>query len=125
MPEGSLLAAVAERLGIKTLPPNGFTDSEHFRAWALCETGFCEVLEFDFDSPKDAQTVAKLYRRKDTYAQILMRGAHITIKEPKSQSAANMSKEPFEQSKRAVLDLLEAMLGVAKGTLNKEAGRSA
>ena len=125
LPEGSLLAAVAERLGIKTLPPNGFTDSEHFRAWALCETGFCEVLEFDFDSPKDAQTVAKLYRRKDTYAQILMRGAHITIKEPKSQSAANMSKEPFEQSKRAVLDLLEAMLGVPTGTLNKEAGRSA
>jgi hypothetical protein len=119
------LSAVAERLGIKTLPPDGFTDSEHFRAWALCETNWCDVLDFDFDSAKDATTVAKLYRRKDTYAQIMVRGAHITIKEAKSQSHAAMAKAAFQKSKDDVLNLLETMIGVAKGTLAREAGKSA
>jgi hypothetical protein len=125
LPEGQHLAAVAKRLDIKTIPPGGFVDSEHFRKWALCEVNWCDVLEFDFDSVKDATAVAKLYRRKDTYAQILVRGAHVTIKEAKSQSAAAMAKQPFEESKKAVLDLLETMIGVAKGTLNKEGGRAA
>jgi hypothetical protein len=118
------LTAVAQRLNIKTIPPDGFVDSEHFRAWALCETGHCDVTEFDFDSVKDARVVAKFYRARNTYCQILVRGAHVTIKEAKSQSAAAMSKEPFEASKRAVLDLLETMLDVAKGTLKKEARRA-
>jgi hypothetical protein len=119
------LAEVSKRLAIKTIPPGGFIDAEHFRKWALCHVGICDVLEFDFDSVKDARAVAKLYRQKDSYALITVRTAHVTIKEAKSQSAAAMSKEPFEASKRAVLDLLETMLDVAKGTLMKEAGNSA
>ena len=119
------LKPVAERLGIKTIPPDGFVDSEHYRKWSLCETGHCDVLEFDFNSAKDANAVARLYRRKDTYCQILVRGAHVTIKEAKSQAAAAMGKEAFEASKRAVLDLLESMIGVARGELKKQAGRSA
>lgn len=49
----------------------------------------------------------------------------MTIKTAKSQSAAAMAKQPFEESKRAVLDLIETMIGVKSGTLNKEAGKSA
>jgi hypothetical protein len=36
-----------------------------------------------------------------------------------------MGKEAFEASKRAVLDLLESMIGVARGELKKQAGKSA
>jgi hypothetical protein len=119
------LTAVASRLDLKTIPLGGFVDSEHYRKWALCQTGHCDVMEFDFDSVNDARTIAKLYRRKDTYAQIMVRGAHVTIKEAKSQSAAAMAKAPFEASKRDVLNLLETMVGVAKGALMKQAGKSA
>lgn len=117
------LHAVADRLGIKTLPPGGLVDSEHFRKWALCELGWCDVDDFSFDSDKDAVTFARYCRRKDdendTYTMILVRGNRVTVKTPKSQSAASMSKEPFEASKKAVLDLLESMLGVTRAELRK------
>lgn len=119
------LSVIKARLNIKTIPPDGFIDAEHLRKWALCETGWCDIDEFDFDTPKHATDFARFCRKQDTYAQILIRGAHVTVKIAKSQSAAAMSKEPFEQSKRAVLDLIETMIGVKKGTLNKEAGKAA
>jgi hypothetical protein len=110
MPEN--LAEVGRRLNLKTIPPGGFVDSEHFRAWALCETGHCDVGEFDFDDKQGAENLARFYRKKTIYAQIVRRGFHVTIKEPFSQSASAMSKEPFEKSKRDVLDLVSAMIGI-------------
>lgn len=110
MPEN--LAEVGRRLGIKTIPPGGFVDSEHWRRWALCETGHCEVFEFDFETKEEAGKMARFYRKQDGYSQIIVRGGHVTIKVPFSQSAAAMSKEPFEKSKRDVLDLLSAMIGI-------------
>jgi hypothetical protein len=123
------LEVIKERLGIKTIPPDGWIDEDHLRKWCLCETNHCDVDEFDFDSPKDAVTFARYCRKKDnengTYTTILVRGSHVVVKTPHSQSAAAMSKEPFERSKRDVLDLIEAMTGLKRGTLNKEAGRAA
>lgn len=110
MPEN--LAEVGRRLNLKTIPQGGFVDSEHFRAWALCETGHCDTIDSSFDSKEEAQKLARYYRKKTLYAQVLVRGSHVTIKEPFSQSAAAMSKEPFEKSKRDVLDLLSAMIGI-------------
>lgn len=110
MPED--LAEVGRRLNLKTIPQGGFVDSEHFRAWALCETGHCDTIDSSFDSKEEAQKLARYYRKKTLYAQVLVRGSHVTIKEPFSQSAAAMSKEPFETSKRDVLDLLSAMIGI-------------
>ena len=115
------LNEIAKQLGIKTLPPGGFIDSEHFRKWALCETGHCEVTEFDFDSNRDAMNVARWHRKKDIYCQILVRGAHVTIKEAFSQSAAAMSKEPFEKSKSDVLDLLSAFTGASRQSMRRQA----
>lgn len=119
-------AAIARRLNLKNpIPPDGWLDPEHLRKWCLCETGFCEVHEFDFGSPKEAANMARFYRSRDNYAIITVRGQHVTIKIPLSQSAAAMAKAQFEESKRAVLDLIESMIGLGRGKLNKEAGRSA
>lgn len=125
LPEGEELKAIAKRMGIVTLPPDGFIDAEHFRKWALCETNWCEVTDFDLDSKQDAIKIAKAWRKRDTYCQILVRGAHLRIKEAVSQSAASMSKEPFRESKEAVLNLLTTFLGVARSDLKKNAGRAA
>ena len=115
------LVALADRLGTKTIPPHGWVDTEHLRKWCLCETNWCDVYEFDFDTKAEAMRLAKFYRDKDDYAQINVRGTHVTIKTAKSQSAQAMSKEPFEASKRDVLDLIEVMVGVKRGSLMKEA----
>ncbi len=125
LPEGKRLHAIAAELGITTVPPGGFINSEHFRAWALCERGWCETMEFNFDDVKDARMVATKFRKRDAYCQILVKGGHITLKEPVSQSAAAMSKDPFLKSKNDVLDLLTAFLGIARRELTQQAGRSA
>ena len=120
------LAGIAAQLGIKTMSPGGFTDPEHLRKWALCETGWCEIAEFDFDAKEEATRLAKFYRRQDSFASITVRGGtHVTIKTPVSQSAAAMDKEAFEKSKRDVLDLLASIIGVARVQLEREAGRAA
>lgn len=119
------LDGMAKRLGIKTIPPGGFVDAEHLRKWALCETNHCEVGDFQFDTAKEAMRLATFYRRQDSFAQIIVKGTHVIIKTPASQSAAAMAKAPFEESKRAVLDLLGVMTGTTPAKLKKEAGRSA
>lgn len=119
------LAMIRNRLGIKTVPPEGWLNPEHLRKWALCETGWCEIAEFDFDNKDDAMKLCRWYRARDIYAQITLRGTHVTIKIANSQSAAAMAKQPFEESKRDVLNLIESMTGLRKGALMKHAGRSA
>lgn len=119
MPED--LRPVAEALGIKTFPPGGFVDAEHFRKWALSEVGYCEITEFDLANLKAATVLATTWRKRDPYAQIIVRNTHVTIKEPVSQSAATMSKEPFEDSKRKVLDLGQAIIGVTRRELRQAA----
>lgn len=118
------LSLIQNRLNLP-IPPGGWINSDHLRKWCLCQSPeWCDIDEFDFDRKADAMKLATLYRKRDVYAHITVRGTHVTIKTAKSQSAAAMSKEPFEQSKRDVLDLVETMIGVAKGTLNKEAKRA-
>ena len=65
-------------------------------------------------------------RTEDEYAR--MPNNHPTIvliRKAKSQSMAAMGKALFEQSKKDVLDLLESMVNVPKGTLMREGGMSA
>ena len=119
------LSVIRERLGIKTVPRDGWLNPEHLRKWCLCETGSCEPLEVDFDDQKDAMRLARFYRARDEYCQIMIRGSHVTIRVAKSQSAAAMAKQPFEDSKKAVLELIESMTGLRKGALMKNAGRAA
>lgn len=123
------LEDAAERLGLKSIPKDGFQDADHLRKWALCETGWCDIGEFLFETQEEAERLCKYFRRNDSYAIITLgfRGNHVlvTIKTAKSQSAPNMAKQAFEDSKRDVLTLVEAMTNLKKGALMKNAGRSA
>ena len=119
------LDAIAEKLNLKTIPPGGFIDAEHLRKWALCETNWCKVGDFKFETRTEAMRLAKFYRDGDEYNQISVKGTHVIIKTALSQSAAAMTKEPFERSKNDVLDLLSAMTGIERSTLKKEGGRAA
>lgn len=119
------LSLIRKRLDLQ-IPPNGWINPEHLRKWCLCQSpDWCDLGEFDFDNKTDAMRLARFYRARDEYAHITVRGTHVAIKTAKSQSAAAMSKEPFEASKKFTLDLIETMIGVSKGTLNREAGNAA
>ena len=98
---------------------------EHLRKWCLIEVGWFDEDEFDFESVKEAQRLARWIRTDNDYARIRVVGTKVIVRRPKSQSAAAMGKTDFETSKRAVLELLDHMVGVPRGTLKREGGFSA
>lgn len=105
-----------------------FKTDEHLRAWALVQTGFCKETDYPFESPEQAQMVAKIIRSRSAYAVIKISGDVVKVFDPESQAMYGpgaMSPERFKASKIAVLDLVSGMAGITRGTLTKEAGKSA
>lgn len=116
--------------GFKNLPENiqaRWATSEHFRKWALVQTGWFIENEKDFGSSLYAKRAGLLLREFDEYVRMFQpnNGSKLIIRRAKSQSAAAMGKDAFEKSKRDVLDLLESMIKVERGTLMQQAGRAA
>lgn len=119
-------ALIVDRVALKIpIPPDGWINEDHFRKWCLCETNWCDVEEFDYASAAEARRGAIWYRKQDAFASITVRGVHVTIRTPLSQSAAAMQKQAFEDSKRDVLDLASAMVGVTRTESRKHSKRGA
>lgn len=107
--------------------------SEHMRKWLLIETGWFDEKEFEYEGPtakRDGRRLGTFIRAESEFARISIhaitdRKVKVIVRVAKSQSAAAMGKADFEASKKAVLEELEAMIGLARGDLKREAGRSA
>jgi hypothetical protein len=113
-------AAISE--GFDNLPETiaaRFPSSEHLRRWCLVECGYLDEREFDSESEGQARALAYFVRTQDEYARISIHGTKVIVRRAKSQSLAAMGAEEFKASKRAVLELLESMIGVRPGTLRK------
>jgi len=118
-------AAIHE--GFQNLPESiaaRWPTPEHLRKWCLIECGWFDEDEFDFESAKEAQRLARWIRTDNEYARIRVVGMKVIVRRPKSQSAAAMGKDDFQASKQAVLELLDRMVGVPRGELKRQAGRS-
>jgi hypothetical protein len=108
-----------------------FPTAEHLRAWALIECGYFEEKEFFFDNKRYAQSLAAFIRTQNDYARISLHNPGpqkwlVIVRVAKSQSHAAMpDKASFEKSKRDVLDLLEHMTSVPRGTFRKETNQHA
>jgi hypothetical protein len=102
-----------------------FPSEMHLRKWALVEIGIFDEREIDCASEAAAQSTALLMRDLDEYCRISIHGRKVIVRRAKSQSLSAMGKDEFEKSKRAVLELLESMIGVRPGTLKQNAGRHA
>ena len=98
---------------------------EHFRAWLLIETGWCEQKEFECINAMHARRLAEHIRIDEPYSRIKLHGKMVTVRKPKSQSVAAMGKRDFEESKRAVLTLAEGLTGISRTEMMKHAGRYA
>lgn len=107
--------------------------ADHMRKWMLIETGWFDEKEFDFEgrsAERKAKMLGAFIRTEDAYARIstiaIDGGYRVIIRRAKSQSMPEMrTKAEFEASKKAVLDLLESFTNVPRGTLMREAGKSA
>jgi hypothetical protein len=105
-----------------------FPTAEHLRKWCLIETGWFDEKEFDCPDEKFAKRLGTFIRTQDDFARISVHRVgsawKVIVRQAKSQSAQAMSKQPFEESKKDVLDLLEAMTNVPRGSFKKEAKAS-
>lgn len=106
-----------------------FPSAEHLRKWALIETNWFDEKEFDCPDEKFARRLGTFIRTEDEYARISFHASgrtwKVIVRRAKSQAVLELGAEDFKQSKKDVLDLLEAMTSVPKGSLMKHAGRSA
>lgn len=105
---------------------------EHFRAWLLVETHWCNEKEIDCADEKNARRLALHCRTESPFARIQIATDPVTglktkvvIKVPMSQDYGSMDKETFKKSSDDVLDLAAHFVQVPRNTLLKEAGRSA
>ncbi len=122
--------------GFANLPENiaaRFPTPEHLRKWLLIENGYFDEREFEFEG-RDAHVMARklaaFIRTEDNYARITVHKSgptksKVIVRRAKSQSESSMQKAEFDESSKAVLDSLSAMIGVKRTELQKEAGRSA
>lgn len=117
-------AAVAE--GFNNLSEENakrFPTSEHLRHWALVQCGYCSETNYVMANSKEARKLAAELRRKSPYSVLSIRDNVVVEWEAESQSKAAMKKDPFEKSKRDVLDLVASMARTTPAQLYKEGRR--
>lgn len=102
-----------------------FPTAEHLRKWALCKAGYADERSIVCTSKAEAQRVAAFVRPMDGYAIVICHGATIKVYTAQSQSTKAMGAKVFQDSKQKVLDILDDLIGVKRGTVEREAGRAA
>ncbi len=102
-----------------------FPTSEHLRHWLLIQVGEAVEKEYDLQTSDDARLLAMCVRTESPFARVRVVGPRVIVNRANSQALGSMSAAEFNDSAEKVLDLLAQMIGVPRGKLVKEAGRSA
>lgn len=93
---------------------------EALRKYALIRTGWHDCQTFPCGSKAEAERWAAHLKPLDTYSLVLARGTVVERYTARSQSVRAMGKRAFQQSKQDIMDYVEDLLGVDRGTLAKE-----
>jgi hypothetical protein len=102
-----------------------FRSEDHLRDWCLCKAGFCTHTRWVLNTEDDARMMRDALKRENACTIVGVTGNVCTVYHPESQSRASMNKQRFEESKRAVLDLVASMARTTRRELQRNAGRSA
>lgn len=94
---------------------------EQMRKWALVEAGYADEKTYVCDTHKHAMQMAAFIRSISDYAVIRVSGDVVKVFEAKSQSAAAMGRETFQDSKTKVLDICAALTSTPRTTFEQEA----
>lgn len=102
-----------------------FPTVEHMRKKLLIKAGYADERSIVCASKQEAQRIAAFIKPMDDYAIVTVREAVVRVFTAQSQSMKAMGAKTFQQSKQAVLDLLDDLLGTERGQLAANAGRAA
>ncbi len=108
-----------------------WTCADDMRKDLLIESGFGEQKTFECRGKKHAIMLATFIRDETGFCKISFlldekgEPSIVRVRRALSQDLASMDKHTFEESKKKVLELLEGIIGLARGDLMRNAGRSA
>lgn len=97
-----------------------FPTPEHLRKWCLIRAGFRDERSMVARSRQEALRMAAFIRPMDDYAEVAVEGATVVVFTAKSQSIPAMGAKVFQESKQKVLDILDDLMGVERGTLARQ-----
>lgn len=92
--------------------------AEHLRKFALVRTGFCNTQTYVCGSRAEAERWAQNLRPLDEYSVVSVEGSTVFRFTAESQSRRSMGAKRFQESKTAILEYLEDLIGAARGSSN-------
>ena len=91
--------------------------AEHLRKYALIKTGYCDTKTLVCSSKVEAERIAEFMRPIDVFSVVVFADSTVTHHTARSQSKKAMGGEVFQESKTAVLDCIEDLIGLGRGEL--------
>ena len=102
-----------------------YPTSEHLRKKALIRKGYADERSIVCASKAEALRVASFVKPMDEYAIVTVREGVVRVYTAQSQSTRSMGAKAFQESKQAVLDYVDELLGVERGATAANAARAA
>lgn len=102
-----------------------YPTQEHLRKRALIDAGFYDETIIDAGSNAAALRVASAIRAREEFSLVIVRGPAVVIRTAKSQSRRAMDKHKFQESKLAIMEVVQGMIGVPIDQITRHAGRAA
>lgn len=93
-----------------------FLNEDQLRKHALIAGGFCDTTSVACSSRAEAERWFKILTNDDPYCIVRIEGNTLMRFTAQSQSMHAMGAKRFQESKQAVLDYVDALLGVDPGT---------
>jgi hypothetical protein len=98
-----------------------YPTAEHLRKKALIWKGYRDERTIVASSMAEAQRIAAFVKPMDDFAVVTVKDAVIRVWTAKSQSVKAMGAKDFQASKQDVLDFLDDLLGVERGSTERAA----
>ena len=92
---------------------------EHLRKYALIMCRYCDTQTYTCGSNAEAQRWAKNLRPLDEYSVVAVEGTTVYRFVAQSQSKRAMGAKRFQESKTAILEYIEDLIGLERGASAK------
>ena len=96
-----------------------YPSPEHLRKRMLIECGWHDKRDFVCASEDSALQLATFLHSLDEYSVIVVRGQVVRMWTAKSQKMSKQDRKEFQQTKTAVLDKIEKLIGIEPQAINQ------
>ena len=96
---------------------------EHLRKAALIAAGWCRETVVEAGTSRRADAIAAAMHGMDEFAIVFVRDEYVICRRAKSQAKAAMSADEFNASKRAIMEIIANMIGVAESEIGDQSGQ--